>query len=98
MGQRTTSSQYPTMNDDNRPTNIRIWQQNTRRSLDAQLALLNWLRNKFDIVCIQEPHFDFQNLSRATRVWHSVYPTTPANDAARPRALTLIHGRISTNS
>src|SRR5271156_3195656 len=98
MGQRATSRQYPTMNDENPLTNIRIWQQNTRRSLDAQLALLNSLRNKYDIVCIQEPHFDFQNLSRATRIWHSIYPTTPTDDAVRPRALTLIHKRISTNS
>src|SRR5271154_1301098 len=98
MGQRATSRQYPTMNDENPLTNIRIWQQNTRRSLDAQLALLNSLRNKFDIVCIQEPHFDFQNLSRATRVWHSIYPTTPPGAVERPRVLTLIHERISTNS
>src|SRR5271156_7145238 len=99
MGRRgATFRQYPTMNDNEHLNNIRIWQQNTRRSLDAQLALLNSLRNQFDIVCIQEPHFDFQKLYRATRVWHSIYPTTPANDAVRPRALTLIHERISTNS
>ena len=86
------------MNEHAPTPNIKIWQQNTRRSLDAQLALLNSLQNKFDIVCIQEPHFDFQNLSRATRVWHSIYPTTPPRVAERPRALTLIHERISTNS
>src|SRR5271168_794337 len=97
MGQRATSRQYPTMNDENPLTNIRIWQQNTRRSLEAQLALLNSLRNDFNIICIQEPHFDFQNLSRATRVWNSIYPTTPADNATRPQVLTLIHERISTN-
>jgi len=86
------------MNGDDPLTHIKIWQQNTRRSLEAQLALLNSLRNNFDIVCIQEPHFDFQNLSRATRVWNSIYPTTPADNDARPRVLTLIHERISTNS
>jgi hypothetical protein len=72
-------------------TDIKIWQQNTRRSLDAQLALLNSLENNFDIVCIQEPQFNFLNISRATRVWHTVYPTALLNNEERPRALMLIH-------
>src|SRR5271155_1202675 len=90
-----SATTYPTMND---TPSIKIWQQNTRRSLDAQLALLNSLENKYDVVCIQEPHFDFQNFSRATHVWHSVYPTTHPGEGERQRALTLIHERISTNS
>src|SRR5277367_2373433 len=86
------------MNEYNQPTCIKIWQQNTRRSLDAQLALLNSLKNNFDMVCIQEPHFDFQNISRATPVWHSIYPTARPGEGEGQRALTLIHERISTNS
>jgi hypothetical protein len=65
-------------------TDIKIWQQNTRRSLDAQLALINSLENQYDIVCIQEPHFDFRNISRATRVWHTIYPTALPNNEDRP--------------
>src|SRR5271156_2991123 len=97
MGQRPTFNQYPTMNRDDQITNIKIWQQNTRRSLEAQLALLNLLKNNLDIVCIQEPHFDFQNLSRTTHVWHSIYPTTPTDNTVHPCVLTLIHEKISTN-
>ena len=80
--------------------NIKIWQQNTRKSLTAQLATLHSVEDKYDIICIQEPHFDFQNISRATGAWTSVYPTqyTQGNKDATPRALTLVNTRLSTNS
>src|SRR5271154_6307781 len=78
---------------------INIWQQNTRKSLTVQLATLHSVEDKYDIICIQEPYFDFQSLSRATGVWTSVYPSgfSRAKDGPHPRALTLIHTRISTN-
>src|SRR5271155_4343362 len=79
---------------------IKIWQQNTRKSLIVQLATLHSVENKYDIICIQEPYFNFQTISRATSVWTSVYPSGFSNtaDGPIPRALTLVHTRISTNS
>ena len=79
---------------------INIWQQNTRKSLTIQLATVHSVEDKYDVMCIQEPYFDFQSLSRATGVWTSVYPSgfSRATDGPHPRALTLIHTRISTNS
>jgi ribonuclease HI len=79
--------------------NIKIWQQNVRKSLTAQLATLHSVEDKYDIICIQEPYFDFQHISRATGVWTSVYPTgfKRGTDDAAPRALTLVHTRLSTN-
>jgi endonuclease/exonuclease/phosphatase family metal-dependent hydrolase len=78
---------------------IRIWQQNTRKSLNAQLATLHSVKN-YDIICIQEPHLDFQAMSRATGVWTAVYPSGFKHDKPDPppRALTLVHTRISTNN
>ena len=78
---------------------LKIWQQNARKSLTVQLATLHSVEDKYDIICIQEPYFDFQSLSRATGVWTSVYPTgfSRATEGPAPRALTLIHTRISTN-
>ena len=78
---------------------LKIWQQNARKSLTVQLATLHSVEDKYDVICIQEPYFDFQSLSRATGVWTSVYPTgfSRATDGPVPRALTLIHTRISTN-
>ena len=79
---------------------IKIWQQNARKSLTVQLATLHSVENKYDIICIQEPYFDFQKISRATSVWTSVYPSGFRSIAEEPtpRALTLVHTRISTNS
>src|SRR5271155_1244798 len=78
---------------------IHIWQQNARKSLTVQLATLHSVEDKYDVICIQEPYFDFQSLSIATSVWTSVYPSGFSRTAEGPvpRALTLIHTRISTN-
>src|SRR5271168_3706412 len=100
MGQLPSPPNRLTMNVGPLLTDIKIWQQNTRRSLDTQLALLNSLENNFDIVCIQEPHFDFRNISRATKVWHTIYPTAPSSSEdteERPQAIMLVHEKISTN-
>src|SRR5271168_3202020 len=80
---------------------INIWQQNTRKSLTVQLATLHSVEDKYDVICIQEPYFDFQSISRASSsVWTSVYPSSfsSTTDGPIPRALTLVHTRISTNS
>ena len=79
--------------------NIKIWQQNVRKSLTAQLATLHSTEDKYDLICIQEPYFDFQHLSRATGVWTAVYPTgfNRGTEDVTPRALTLVHTRLSTN-
>src|SRR5271155_444617 len=78
---------------------IHIWQQNARKSLTVQLATLHSVEDKYDVICIQEPYFDFQSLSRATGVWTSVSPSGFSRTAEGPvpRALTLIHTRISSN-
>ena len=80
---------------------IKIWQQNTRKSLDAQLLTIHAARNNYDILCIQEPHFDHLNVTRATPVWRLVTPTgwnrsDPVEKT--PRSIILVHERIPTNS
>src|ERR1700678_3329313 len=85
MGRILSPLQRPTMNEEAHLTDIKIWQQNTRRLLDAQFALINSLENQYDIVCIQEPYFDFHNISTATRVWHKIYPTPPPTTKIIPR-------------
>ena len=63
------------------------------------MATLHSVEDKYHVICIQEPHFDFQSLSRATGIWISVYPSgfSRTAEGPAPRALTLIHTRISTN-
>jgi hypothetical protein len=80
---------------------IMIWQQNTRKSLDAQLLTLHLVENKYNIICIQEPHFDHLSTTRATPVWCLVTPTGwKRNDSVErtPRAIILVHERLPTNS
>src|SRR6266702_1391327 len=87
------------MNDTTHRT-IKIWQQNTRKSLTAHLATLHNLDNTFDIICIQEPAFDFLANTRATPVWTVVKPSPwkgSENGKPNPRAITLVHHRLSTN-
>ena len=88
------------MTDESHRT-FKIWQQNSRKSLSAQLLTLHVARNNYDIICIQEPHFDHLNATCATSVWHLVTPmgwdrSDPAEKT--PRAITLVHERIPTNS
>jgi len=83
-----------------RITKVRICQQNVRKSLIATLALLNGLKDEYDLVCIQEPHFDFRGITRAMGVWTVVYPTNHAEsqEGEVTRSLILIHRRISSNT
>jgi len=81
---------------------IKIWQQNVRKSWDAQMHTIHTVGNRYDIICLQEPHFDFQKLTRATPVWRvvlpSLYNTHETQERWRaPRAAILVHERVSTN-
>jgi hypothetical protein len=80
---------------------IRIWQQNTRKLLNAQLMTLHTAWNNYDIICLQEPHFDHLNATYATPVWQLITPTGwNRKDPTKktPRVITLVHEHISTNS
>jgi hypothetical protein len=83
-----------------RITKVQIWQQNVRKLLIATLALLNGLKDEYDMVCIQEPHFDFRGITRATGVWTVVYLSNHAEtqEGVVTRSLILIHCRISSNA
>jgi len=61
---------------------------------------LNGLKDEYDLVCIQEPHFDFRGITRAMGVWTMVYPSNHAEEqeGEMTRSLILIHGRISSDS
>jgi len=62
---------------------------------------LHAAQNNYNILCIQEPHFDHLNTTRATPVWGLVTPTGwNRNDLVEktPRAIILVHERIPTNS
>ena len=62
-------------NKNNERKRLRIRQQNICKSLEGQLEALNNFKNRFDIICFQEQHFNFQNQSRALQNWYTIYPT-----------------------
>ena len=77
---------------------LRIWQQNTNRSLIAQHDLLNMLgNNDYDICAIQEPYLDSMNKTRANSHWIVIYPTTHATDPKKTRAVILVNKKLSTD-
>lgn len=80
-------------------TPLRIWQQNTNKSLIAQLDVLHTATPAdYDLIFIQEPHIDFNKLTRALSHWHVIYPTGHHDRAERTRSVTLVSKRLTTNN
>ena len=81
-------------------TKLRIWQQNTRKSLCNTDYILNQANPKiFNMIFLQEPWFDRLGKSRGTPNWCIIYPPTVYHKHHDPiRSLILINTNISTNS
>lgn len=78
---------------------LHIWQQNTNRSLTAQLDLLHSTAPlHYSVVAIQEPYIDFLGNSRATSHWHVVYPPNHHNDPKSTQSLLLISKSLITTN
>ncbi|TFK22649.1 hypothetical protein FA15DRAFT_555305, partial [Coprinopsis marcescibilis] len=50
----------------------------------------------YDILCIQEPHWDFLQMTRATRAWTVVRPSRTLEEGKWYRAVTMVHQRLAT--
>ena len=81
------------------PTNIRIWQQNARKSIRNTNYILNTADpSKYDLILIQEPWFDHLGKTRGTHNWRIVYPPTIYHDNHDPiRSIILVNTNLSTN-
>jgi ribonuclease HI len=78
---------------------LKIWQQNCRKSPVNQLHVINSLHpQSFDICLIQEPYIDFLNNTRAPAGWKVIYPPNRFTDDRRIRAVTLISPQLSTSN
>lgn len=79
-------------------SHLRIWQQNLNTSHTAQLTLLNSpISNDWDILAIQELALNSVNNTRASMHWRVVYPTCKYTHGDKPRAVTLVNSKVSTN-
>ena len=79
---------------------LRIWQQNLNNSLVAQHSLINGpIATQWDVLALQEPAIDRSTgLTKANFHWRVVYPTHKFMQGSRPRGVTLVNSKLSTNS
>ena len=81
------------------PSRIRIWQQNTRKSLSNTDYILNLANPKnYNLLLIQEPWIDCLGKSHSSHNWRIVYLSTHQLDNHNPiRSVILINTNISTD-
>ena len=78
---------------------LQIWQQNLNKSHIVQLTLLNSTPpREWDILALQEPSLNSLGNTRANTHWRVVYPTAKYTNGDKPRVVTLISSRISTDA
>ncbi len=77
---------------------LRVLQQNTRKSLTAQMDLLNMTStDEVDVCIIQEPYINFLHLTSATPHWSVIYPTRHTTHPSDTRVITLISEKMSSD-
>ena len=81
------------------PTNIRIWQQNTQKSMQITNYILNTTDpSKYNLILIQEPWFDHLGKTWGTHNWWIVYPPSIYHDNHNPiRLIILVNTNLSMN-
>ncbi|KZP21769.1 hypothetical protein FIBSPDRAFT_740141, partial [Athelia psychrophila] len=78
---------------------LRIVNCNVNKSIDAQTDLLQRMDpEEWDVICIQEPCFDWRDTTRATQKWSVVYPRGHNNKVKRTRSLILVNTMLPTTS
>src|SRR5882672_2895024 len=78
---------------------IRIRQQNTNKSLVAQIDMLHRLDPKlFDIAAIQEPYLDFNHNTHANHHWYTIYPREHFVEPKKTGSVMLIGKHMPTDS
>jgi hypothetical protein len=78
---------------------LRLWQQNCRKSDINQQDLINQLDPQlYDICLIQEPYIDFLKNTRAPSGWKVVYPPQHRTSDDRTRSVTLVSPRLATSN
>ena len=78
---------------------LRIWQQNLNTSKISQLALMNSTSpSNWDVFALQEPSVNQLGNTLANPHWRVVYPSQKLVDGRKPRAVTFINTKISTNA
>ena len=78
---------------------IHIWQQNMNTSHTAQLTLLNSpISDEWNILALQELALNSLGNTRASSHWRVVYPIHKFTHGEKPRVVSLVNSKISTNT
>ena len=80
---------------------LKIWQQNINKSPTCQHDLLSsdkLTKMDIDIVALQEPAINHNNLTIAAKDWITVYPSMHSSKPESTRAIILICAQISTET
>ena len=81
------------------PSRLRIWQQNTRKSLTAQHYILNTDPSLFNLILIQEPWLNALGNTRGNHHWRIIYPSNRYTDGHNTlRSIILVNTSIPTDS
>ena len=73
---------------------------NINKSNDSQTDfLINRINpDKYDLVMIQEPYFDYKKDSRVSSKWIAIYPLKHIDNPSHTRSMILVNAKISSNS
>jgi len=78
---------------------LKIWQQNQRKLVEAHDGTLLAISEEQDIICIQEPYLNSIGLTTLPRGWIAIYPTTHRDDKRkRTRSLIMVNTKIRSDS
>src|SRR5215470_2107565 len=78
---------------------LRLWQQNCRKSATNQQHVINSLNpDTFDLCFIQEPYIDFLGNTRAPTGWKVIYPPTHFRNGKHTRSVTLVSPKLATSN
>ncbi|KNZ78686.1 hypothetical protein J132_10791, partial [Termitomyces sp. J132] len=74
-------------------------QQNINKLLTTQHAMLVAMNDNIDIICLQEPCYNFNKQSRATQKWRPVYPKNhKESKTSKLRTIMMVSKRITMDS
>ncbi|KAG2055666.1 hypothetical protein BDR06DRAFT_831851, partial [Suillus hirtellus] len=91
-----------TPNNQDTRDNLKIWQQNLRKSSPAWEHMVKSLDPEiYDLACIQEPYLNPVKLANASNLrthWDAIYPTDHHSSPQRSQVIMLVNKRLSKNS
>jgi ribonuclease HI/exonuclease III len=84
-----------------RPSNLKIWQQNVNKSPACQHDLISnkaLVIKDISIIALQEPAINFLNLTISAKDWTVIYPTTHSTSPDKTRTVLMVRAALVSDS